>query len=240
MGCNTHRILIVSGSRLSSLWQLFFSPRRTIARLAASPHPAHWLPPIAVLIVAARAGFLTTAIGQQALVDQWVQRAESVGVAVDDRLFGRIQTLSENHGVLYGVALGVALGVLLPLIAAVVIKMLCAGKASWAAALTLSGYASVPLVLRELIAVPLGLVRETLASPLTVGTLFPMLDEASPLARFLWSIDLFACWWLVLAALGVSALSGRKATSIATVLVTVYALGALVLSAAISLAGRVL
>ena len=185
----------------------------------------------------ARAVLLATTAGQQALADQWVQRAEAFGLSVDDALFARIEALG-SHGALYGVALGLALGVLLPLIAALVIKTLSSGRGSWAAALTLSGYASVPLVLRELVALPVGLVRESLASPLTLGTLFPMLDEASPVARFLWSIDLFVCWWLLLAALGAAALSGRKATPIATAFATVYAAGALLLSAAIYLASR--
>ena len=64
-----------------------------------------------------------------------------------------------------------------------------------------------------------------------------MLDEASPLARFLWAVDLFVVWWLVLAALGASALSGRRAGSLVTSAAAVYVAAGLVLAAVMFSAG---
>jgi len=83
-----------------------------------------------------------------------------------------------------------------------------------------------------------GYVRETLASPLTLGSLFPMLDEASPAARFLWSVDVFVLWWLVLAAIGAATISGRRAMPLAATLTGAYALVGIVLATVMYLSGR--
>ena len=187
-------------------------------------------------MAAARGALLATPVGQQALVDQWVQRAEAFGMTVDEALYARIASLG-TEGVLYGLVLALALGVLFPVALATGMRLLSGGRASWGVALTLAAYANVALAARDLVALPVGYVRESLTSPLTLGTFFTMLDEASPLARFLWAVDLFVVWWLVLAALGASALSGRRAGSLVTSAAAVYVAAGLVLAAVMFAAG---
>jgi hypothetical protein len=215
---------------------LIFSPAQTVRRLASRPAPLAWIAGTALLIVAARVVLLATAVGRQAFVDQWVQRAEAFGVVVDDATFARLESLGA-WAPAYGAGVGLALGLLLPLVAASVLRMLGRGDASWPAALTLAGYAGVPLALREVVALPAGFVRETLTSPLTLGTFFPMLDEASPVARFLWSVDVFVLWWIVIAALAAAQLTGRRATPNAVTLSSVYAAAGVVLAGAMFLSG---
>ena len=204
--------------------------------LEARPNPVLWLTATAAVMAAARGTLLATPVGQQALVDQWVQRAEAFGMTVDEALYARIAWLG-TEGVLYGLALALALGVLLPVALATGMRLLSGGRASWGVALALAAYANVALVARDLVALPVGYVRESLTSPLTLGTFFTMLDEASPLARFLWAVDLFVVWWLVLAALGASALSGRRAGSLVTSAAAVYVAAGLVLAAVMFAAG---
>ncbi|MEQ1895864.1 MAG: hypothetical protein ABL971_00595 [Vicinamibacterales bacterium] len=204
--------------------------------LALRPNPVIWLAATFAAMAAARAALLATPVGQQALVDQWVQRAEAFGLVVDDALYARVTSLGAQ-GVIYGLGLAVALGLLLPLALAAGMRLLSGGRASWRVALTLAAYANVALAARDIVALPVGYVRESLTSPLTLGTFFTMLDEASPLARFLWAVDLFVVWWLVLASMGAAALSGRRAGSLLTSAATVYVVAGLVLAAVMFAAG---
>lgn len=204
--------------------------------LALRPNPVLWLAVTFAAMAAARAALLATPVGQQALVDQWVQRAEAFGMAMDDALYARIASLG-TQSVIYGLGLAVALGLLLPMALAAGMRLLSGGRASWRVALTLAAYANVALAARDIVALPVGYVRESLTSPLTLGTFFTMLDEASPLARFLWAVDLFVVWWLVLAAMGAAALSGRRAGSLVTSAATVYVVAGLVLAAVMFAAG---
>lgn len=218
------------------VWKALASPAQTVRRLALRPNPVPWLAVTFATMAATRAALLATPVGQQALVDQWVQRADAFGLAVDDALYARITSFG-TQGVVYGLGLAVAFGLLLPLALAAGMRLLSGGRAPWRAALTLAAYANVALAVRDLVALPVGYVRESLASPLTLGSFFTMLDEASPVARFLWAVDLFVVWWLVLAALGAAALSGRRAGSLLTSAATVYVIAGLVLAAVMFAAG---
>jgi len=219
-----------------SIRTLLFAPSRTIPKLVNRPAPLAWLTGTALVVIAARVALMATAVGRQAFVDQWVQRAEAFGVVVNDATFARLESLG-GYAPAYGAGVGLALGVLLPLLTGAILKALGRSGTSWPVALTLAGYANLPLAVRELIALPLGYARETLASPLTLGSFFPMLDEASPAARFLWSVDVFVLWWLVLVALGAAAISGRRAMPLAATLAGAYALVGLVLAAAMFVSG---
>ena len=82
-------------------------------------------------------------------------------------------------------------------------------QVSYVQVLAVVSYAGVILALRQVIATPVDYVRESIASPTTLVQFFTMLDEASPLARFLGVIDLFVVWWIVVLAIGVSVLYRR-------------------------------
>ena len=63
-------------------------------------------------------------------------------------------------------------------------------RTSYARSRRSCAYAGVILALRQVIATPVDYVRESIASPTTLVQFFSMLDEASPVARFLGVIDL--------------------------------------------------
>ncbi len=221
---------------MTTVRALIFSPAETVRRLAAHPAPLAWIAGTALIIVATRLALMVTAVGRQAFIDQWVQRAEAFGVVVDDATFARFESLGA-YAPGYGIAIGLVLGVVLPLVAGTALKVLGRSGTSWAAALTLSGYAGVPLAIREAIALPIGYLRETLTSPLTLGTFFPMLDEASPVARFLWSVDVFVVWWIVIVGLAAATLTTRRAMPVVATLTGAYAVAGLVLAVAMRIAG---
>ena len=87
------------------------------------------------------------------------------------------------------------------------------------------------LALRQLLAAPVTYLRETLTSPLTLNMFFSMLDEASPLARFAGTVDFFAIWWVVVLAIGMSALYRRPLRGLILAFGGVYLLFAAALGA---------
>jgi hypothetical protein len=98
-------------------------------------------------------------------------------------------------------------------------------------------YASVVLALRQIVATPLDYVRESTASPTTLVQLFSMLDEASPLARFLGIVDLFVIWWIVVIAIGVSILYQRPTRNVALAFTGAYVVLALLAALAMAISG---
>jgi len=60
----------------------------------------------------------------------------------------------------------------------------------------------------------------------------PFLEDTSFVARFLGSIDLFYVWWMVSLSIGLGVLYRRRTTPIATSVIVVYVVIALVIAAA--------
>jgi hypothetical protein len=97
--------------------------------------------------------------------------------------------------------------------------------------------ASVILMLRELIAAPLSYVRESLTSPASLALVVSGLDEASPIARFFGTIDVFALWWVVVLAIGTGIAWRVRARRLAVVFLGVYLGVALILAGAMASLG---
>jgi hypothetical protein len=111
------------------------------------------------------------------------------------------------------------------------------GGATFRQALAVSAHAGVILALRQLISAPVGYLRESTSSATSLGSWFSTLDEASPVARFLGTLDVFVIWWMVVLAIGVAVLYHRRARAIATTFVGIYAALALLLAIAMAVTG---
>jgi hypothetical protein len=98
-------------------------------------------------------------------------------------------------------------------------------------------YAGVILALRQVIATPVDYLRESIASPTTLVQFFTMLDEASPVARFLGVIDLFVVWWIVVLAIGISVLYERPTRRLALVFASAYVALAFLAALAMAMSG---
>jgi hypothetical protein len=214
-------------------------PRATFAAVVAAPH---WLGVmIATTVAAALAGSLLmeTGIGRQALVDQWERTAIAFGQDVDDARYAQFEALS-RYGPAYATATALVTG---PGVTFALAGLLLAGLGGRRSAVTFKqvlavvAHAGVILAVRQVVAAPLGYVRETTASATALGVWFPMLDEASPVARFLGALDLFVLWWIVVLAIGVGVLYGRQARTITATLIGIYAALALLMAIAMALTG---
>lgn len=211
-------------------------PRATLSQVAAAPR---WLALMAGLTVAAtasNAAVMSTGVGQQALVDQWERTALAFGQPVDDARYAEFQALSE-WGAVYGIAMAVAAVPLVLVVAAAVVTFVFGRGVPFGTVLAVVTHTGVILALRVMVSAPLTYVRETTASATSVGTWFPGLDEAAPLARLLGLVDVFAIWWIVALAIGVSVLYQRPATRVAMALTGAYVGLAAVLALAMAALG---
>lgn len=215
-------------------------PRATFQAVAADPR---WIGVLAALFLigsGVNALFLSTAVGQQALVDQWERTALAFGQDVDDARYGELQELS-RRGPTYAILTQLARGPVLAIgLAALLYGSL--GRRRGAApafrqVLAVVAYSTVILALREIMAAPINFARESITSPTTLVQLFPVANAASPVARFFGLIDVFVVWWLAVLAVGLGVLYARRAWPIAATLYGVYAGVAAALAATMALLG---
>ena len=182
----------------------------------------------------AGAALMETAVGRQALVDQWERTATAFGRPVDDAGYARLEELSEHGSAGYAVVSALIGGPVLAFGVAALLFLVFRGEATFRQVLTISTYAGVILALRQVIAAPVSYLRESTSSATTLGSLFSTLDEASPVARFLGAVDVFVIWWAIVLAIGVSVLYQRRARTVAMTFVGVYAALALLLAIAMA------
>jgi len=181
--------------------------------------------------------FMETAVGRQALVDQWERTATAFGQTLDDAAYERLENLGERNGVAYAVATTLLAGPVLALGIAFVLRVVLRGRASFHQVMAVTTHAGVILAIRQVLAAPLGYVRETTSSATSLGTLFSSLDETSPVARFFGVLDVFVIWWAIVLAIGVSVLYHRRARTVAVTFVGAYAALALLLAIAMAVTG---
>ena len=212
---------------------VIFTPRAAYADVAARPA---WLG--AMLVVLALTGgstfaFLSTEIGQNAMLDQQRQAMESYGIKNEQAL--RRMEEGAPRARYFG-AIGQA--VFLPVaalaiagIALAVFNAVLGGDAKFKQVFAVVVHTGVILALGVIFVLPLDYARETLASPTTLSVFLPFLEENSFLARFLGSIDLIRVWWFVSLSIGLAVLYKKRTGPIAVTLLVVYAVIALVVAA---------
>ena len=223
----------------SRLLGIIFSPRSTCQALAQAPRWADVL--ILSTLAAAMAGVLVmrTEVGQVALLDQWERTAEAFGRTVDDAAYARLRQLSEE-GSIYEVGRAVLYGPVQALAVSTLVFLVFGrrrGGATFRQVLSVVSHASVILALRQLVGAAATYFRETTASATAIGLWFPMFDEASPAARFLSAMDLLVIWWIVVLGIGVATLYRKPTVRVASAMAGMYAVLALMMTAAMALAG---
>jgi len=221
-------------------------PRVTFTAILQAPSWAPVLVATTTITFLCGMGFLRTEVGRQALVDQWERTAIAFGQPVDDTSYARMEETAANgsFSVLYAAATALANGpALVVAISGLLFFVLNRRSGAdlsgprYLHLLTVVSYAGVILALRQVIATPVDYVRESIASPTTLVQFFAMLDESSPLARFLGVIDLFVVWWIVVLAIGVSVLYQRPTRRLALAFTGAYVALALLAALAMAVSG---
>jgi hypothetical protein len=194
------------------LVDVVWRPRTTMVGLMEQPA---WLGSwVFILISWAVLGgwLLSTDIGQQALVDERVRVIEAFGGTVTDEQYQSL--LAQPPWWVYAMSGGrFLLNPTVTLAVAAVLWLVARSErvvVRFRQALAIVVHASVVLLIGQLLATPLHYVRESLTSPLNLAGVLPLMEDGTAPARFAGTFDLFALWWAVLVAIGLSVLTRRR------------------------------
>ena len=194
---------------------------------------------LAVVTAASQALLFQTEVGQVALVDQWERTTLAFGQPVDETRYAEFQALSRK-GPLFGVAIALVGGPVLTLVLAMVIALVFRRgnpNVSFSQVLAVVAHASLILAIRLLVSAPVSYAREATGGATSLGLWFPTLDAASFAGRLIGALDVFVLWWVVLLAIGVGVLYGRRIRSVAAAFLGVYAGLALLLAVTMTVLG---
>lgn len=202
---------------------VIFRPRQTMATAVTHPSvAAPWLLLMALGLIPA-AGLLSTAVGQQALVDEHVRITEAFGGSVSDAQYASLQQLPPFTSYLTGTRL-LLLPVVTLLVAVGLVQVARMQQVTlpWVAALSVSVQASLVLGVQQVAVTPLMFLRESVTNMTNLATVLPGIEDGSLPARLFGSIDMVALWWGALLAFGLSAATGRPARQYAGPMLALY------------------
>lgn len=216
---------------------VILSPRETFAGIVRKPK---WLGMLLLLIVVSAGlnfAFMSTEVGQQAMLDQQVRQTEALGMQVGDEQYAAME---RSLPLMKYFTLGGTI-VMTPLMMLVLTGILfgvftaLGGDATFKQAFAVVTHSSAVTLVGALFITPLNYVRESMASATNLAVFFPMLDEGSFVARFLGMVDLLVVWWLIVLAIGLSVLYRRRTGPTAAALFIVYGIIALGFAAFMSM-----
>lgn len=211
------------------------SPRASYADVAARPRWAGMLTAIVLIGSIGTFAFLSTEVGQQAMLDQQVRMMESFGVTLDDAVYERMEQSLESARYTTPLAQAVALPVVGLIVAGLlyaIFNAIVGGNATLKQIFAIVVHSGVIMAFAQIFGLPLAYARESMSSSTNLAVFFPFLDDSSFAARLLGSIDLFQIWWLVSLSIGLGVLYGRRTGPIANGMIAVYVTIGLIVAAA--------
>ncbi len=202
-----------------------FSPRATYADVAARPRPFGVLLLVLLLCAGGVFAFLSTEVGQNAMLDQQIRTMESFGMKITDQQYERMEQGLERAPYFGSIGQIVTLSLAAVVISGLAIAVFNAflgGDATFKQVFAIVAHSSVIIALSQLFTLPIGYARESMSGATNLGVFVQFLDESSFLARALGAIDLFIIWWLVSLAIGLGVLYRKRTAPIATTLIAIY------------------
>jgi hypothetical protein len=210
------------------------APRATYAAVAAHPR---WFGVFAVVLVVgcvAATTFTATEVGQRAIVDTQITQMESMGRHPTDAQLDRVEQMAKYYVYVAPVIQIVSMTVMSLVISGVlfaVFNAVLGGNATFKQLFAVVAHSSVVLMVQGLFTLPLDYARETMTSPTNLSVFLPFLDENTFAGRLFAAIDLFYIWWAIGLAIGLGVLYRRRTGPIATGILAVYVVIALVIAA---------
>ena len=218
------------------LMGVVFSPRATYADIAARPRVLGALLVVLVVTVGASVTFFSTDVGRAAMLEQADRSVQQYGIRMSDAQYAQLQQRMQGPAALVWSAFGTAFFV--PFAALVLSGIIIAafnaimgGDATFKQVFAVVVHAQFLSALQSLFIFPLDYAKESLSSPTSLTVFLPFLDDGSFAARALGSIDFFRIWLIVNLAIGVGVLYKRRTGPIATTLLAIYGVIALVIGA---------
>jgi hypothetical protein len=209
------------------------SPRATYADVAAHPRVLGALVTVIVIIAAATFAFLSTDVGQRAMVDQQLSTMESFGVKVTDQMMEGIERGAARGAYFSAVGIVVFVPVVMAVMAGlamVVFNAILGGDATFTQLFAIVAHSGFIAALQTIFSMPLNYLRESMSSATSLAVFLPMLDPSSFLGMLFGSIDLFRLWATLSLAIGFGVLYKRRTAPIAWSLLALYGIIVLVVA----------
>jgi hypothetical protein len=222
---------------------VLMSPKATYPSITAHPRSLGVLLLGLFLVCAPTFIFLSTTVGQDAVIDQnyrVFEQMESFGMRMPDEAYAGIEegAAQARYWAVATTAPMIALTVAaIAGIVIVIFNFVLGGEGTYRQAFAIVAHAGLVFGVGTLFATPLNYVKGSMASRANLGLLTPFLPDTSFFARLLGFIDLFWVWFLLNLAIGLGVLYKRKTGPIATTFLVIYGIVALVVAAVLTFSG---
>ena len=220
-----------SSNVFARLAGVIFSPRETFAAIVAQPKWFGAMAVVTLTIAIAQYAFLSTQVGQDAMVDQQIRQTERWTGSVTQ---AQIDGIEQRASMGKYFALGATL-IFVPVISFIVSGILfgvfnamLGGDATYKQVLAINAHAGAVSIVSTLFVVPLNYFRESMASATNLGVFVQFLDDTNFVARLLGWFDLFIMWNLLVTAIGLAVLYRRKTAPIFWTFMGIYIVIALI------------
>jgi hypothetical protein len=223
-----------SDNVVARLVGVILSPRATFARLVERPRWFGALVIVSLLTAGGQFAFLSTQVGQDAMLDQQVRQAErwSSG-AVSDQQYQAMERMARFQRFIVPGSILIIGPIMTFIIAGIlfgVFNALLGGSASFKQVLAILTHSGAVNIVQTLFVLPMNYLRGSMASATNLGVFVQFLDDTNFIARFLGMIDVFIVWSLAVTAIGMAVLYRKKTASVFWSLMGVYIGIALVIS----------
>jgi hypothetical protein len=205
------------------------APGDTYRSVVAYPKWFGMLALVTIVIAVLVGGFLGTKVGQEA----WLDAALSSGREFNEQQMQGMQRMMPFMGYITAVSMLVGWPLILLLISGILFAVFNAamgGNATFKQVFAVVVHTGPVGVLAQIFTVPLNYFRGTMTSATNLGVLLPMLPEKSFLSLLLGMIDLFLVWQVIVLSIGLAVLYRRRTQPIATALLVVYAIIAVIVA----------
>jgi Yip1 domain len=213
---------------------VIFAPKKTYAAIVQRPRVLGALAVTVAIIAGATALFVNSEIGRQAVIEMQVRQVESMGRQMTDVQYQNLERVAPYFAAFTAVSQVVFIPLFALVVAGIFYALLTAilgGDGTFKQTLAVVVHSNFILVAAQFFILPLDYVRESLTSPTSLAVFLPFLEENSFLARFLGSVDLLYLWLCVNLAIGLGVLYRRRTGAIASGIITVYVVIALLIAA---------
>jgi hypothetical protein len=222
---------------VSRLAGVILSPRTAYAAVAERPRVLGALLVSLTIVAGAQTWFLTTDTGKEALIERQTKAMDSLrsmGINIPDRAYDQLE---ERVGVApYTTAASII--VITPIFYAIIAGLLLmvfnaflGGTATFKQVYAVLAHSAAIAALQALFNTPMNYARGEMSSATQLSVFFPMFDEMGFANYFFSAIDLFLIWWVISVSIGVAVLYKRRTGPIATSLLAVYGVIAVIIAA---------
>ena len=170
--------------------------------------------------------------GQQAVLDQQVRTLESFGVNISDQIYDQMEQGIKRaaitgpifQAIFWPIAIAIEAGIFV-----VIFSLLMGGAATFKHVYAVVTHSTVVVGVQQVFSMALSYASGKAAGA-NLGIFVPMLDEKNVVTLFLGSIDLFLVWATINLAIGLGVLYRRRTGPIATTMLGLYVVVALVIA----------